>query len=76
MSPFGEAEDNMTTKSNNSIKFWRRKANLLLGWPKYLFEFFHNIIQENLNKFYGQSNSLKVRYLNKVSMDFWLKLIY
>lgn len=37
--------------------FVRLKRVYLLGWPKSSFRFFHNLLQKNLNEFYGQPNN-------------------
>ena len=36
------------------------KINKTLGWPKSLFGFFHNNLQENLNELFGQPNTQKL----------------
>ena len=48
----------------------RLGAHLILGWPKGLFGFFHNILQKNPNELFGQPNN-KGHFLQGFSKYVW-----
>ena len=40
--------------ARNGCRTLTKTESLVWGWPKSLFRFFHEMVQKNLNKLFGQ----------------------